>query len=271
MESIQNIVAGVYVLLQGGIGRLTQNELDWNDVLEVGTDVTRGFMRDANLAHKDLHTAVSEITLDLDSTGDDYRVIVPAAPDFEPTGLQCLATLGQLGGWGDVRLVDLDALSQYSDAQRVYGAFYGSTATAEGLKLRLNAFGCRADSHCWRISYRVMLFTQLQMGVRPPLPLDFMRMVKLAWAIACVPIVKVPNGKLLMWRDWKRDTLPQYIGELRGWNNPDDPVNPGRWQEYLNGGKGSTVEEVPRFDRRRTGTGSMRGVIGPGGTWGVRN
>lgn len=270
MESIKNIVAGVYVLLQGGIGRLTQNELDWNDVLEVGTDVMRGFMQDANLAHRDLHTAVSEVLLDLDSAGVDYRVTVPATPDFEPKALQYAVQAGGVSGWGDVNLVDLDAFPQYYTAPRLYGAFYGSTATPDGLKVRLNVGG---DLGCytWQMTYRLSLFTQLQMGARPPLPLDFMRMVKLAWAIACVPIVKVPPNKLGMWRDWKRETLQQYLGELQGWNNPVDPVNPGRWQEYLNGGKGSSTQAIPRFDdSRRNRRSGMRGVVGPGGTWGVR-
>lgn len=265
MESIQNIVAGVYVLLQGGIGRLSQNELDWNDVLEVGTDVMRGFMEDAGLAHRDLHTAVSEVQLDPDEAGMDYLVTVPGVPDFEPKELRYGIQAGGPVGWGDVKLIDLDAFPQFYNASNPYGAFYGSTATPEGLKLRLNFFNADTAACCWQLTYRLPLFAQLQLGDRPTLPVTYMRMVKLAWAIACFPIVKVPKEKLIIWRDWKRETVSQYAGELLGWNNPSDPTNPGRWQEYLNGGKGSTTQVVPRFDRREGGSGSMGGGTVPGG------
>jgi hypothetical protein len=272
MESIQNVVAGVYTLLQGGVGRLNQNELDWSDVLELGTDVMRGFVRDGELAHREHRTITAEAVLELDSAGVDYLVSVATLPDFEPTALQYNFETGSVSGWGDVKVVDLDAFPQYYNATAVYGAFYGGSATPEGLKLRLNVTPADVCARCWRITLRLPLFAQLQLGSRPPLPVDFMRMVKLAWAIACVPIVKVSKEKREEWRAWKKETLPQYAAELLGWNNPADPVNPGRWQQYLNGGVGSTTQAIPRYDeyRRDQDLGSMGGVLGAGGAWGYR-
>lgn len=263
MESIQNIVAGVFILMQG-TGRLGQNELDFNDVLEVGTDVMRGFMRDAQLAHHPLRSMTAEATLDLDSSGVDYLVNVPTFPDFEPTALQYGINAANLSGWGDVNIVDLGAFPQFYNASDVYGAFYGSTATPEGLKLRTNMLD--ADSRTWQITFRLPLFAQLQLGDRPPLPVDFMRMVKLAWALACFPLVKKKGDE---WKEFKRETMRQYEAELLGWNNPRDPANPGRWQEYLNGGRGSTCQAIPRYDdfRRADGMSNAGGVLGGGGAW----
>lgn len=270
METIKDIVSGVFVLLQGGIGRLSQNELDLYDVLEVGNDVMRGFMREAQMAQNELYTSVSIAQLVPDASGADYRVTVPSIPDFEPTRLEYGINGSQVSGWNPVNLVDLDAFAQFYCARPVYGSFYGSTYTPEGLKLRLNVLYADVAAHSWRLTYRLPMFTFLQLGQRPPLPFDFMRMVKLAWAIACVPIVKVPQGKMVQWERWKRDTLVQYQAEYLTWNNPNNPSNPGRWQDYLNGGVGSQTVALPRFDARRRHSGQMRGVIGVGGTWGVR-
>lgn len=272
METIKNIVAGVYVLLQGGMGRLSQAELDWNDVLEVGDDVMRGFIHDAKMGHREHRTVTSDITLQLDPQGIDYFVTVPNVPDFELTGLSYSIGAGALSGWGEATLVDLSALSQYWQHRDVFAATYGSTYIPDGLKLRLNLLDSDVSTRLWRGTYRLPLFTELQMGDRPPLSTEFMRMVKLAWTIACVPLVKVPTSKLVMWNTWKRDTIGQYAAELMGWNNPNDPVNPGRWQQYLNGGVNSTTQPAIRFDsHRRFGGGSVRGVNGPGGSWGTRN
>lgn len=265
METNQTIIAGAFTLMR----RPGFNKLDYFDALEVLTDLLRGWVQDLDLGGRDHRTVVSPVDLDLDSEGVDYLVRMADVPDFEPIGLEFNVSAGTLTGWGIVRKVDYDVFPNYFDSNSPVCAFYGSSATPDGVKMRMNIAQADVVNRSWRLSYRLPLLSVVQMGQRPIIPTNFMRMVKLALCVALVPLVKDESDE---WDRWKRETLPQYRAELLTWDNPDDYQNPGKWREYINGGVGSTVQPVVRFDdhRRRTGLGQMRGVNAPGGAYGVR-
>lgn len=266
METIQSVLAGSFALLR----RPTFQELDYNDALDVLVDLLRGWIQDLDLGGRDMRTAVSDVTLSPDNASDDYLVNLQDIPDFEPIGLEFNLNTGNLSGWGVVRKVDYDVYPSMFGSGRPVCAFYGSTAVPDGVKLRLNIVPEDVANRVWRLSYRLPLLSVVQMGDRPPIPTNMMRMVKLGLAIALAPLVKNNSDE---WREWKRENLPIYRAEYLSWDNPDDVYNPGRWREYVNGGIGPTVQPATRFDdhRRQEGSGNARGVTFPGGAFMVRD
>jgi hypothetical protein len=96
------------------------------------------------------------------------------------------------------------------------------------------------------------------MGDRPPLPQNFMPMVELDLAVACVAVVR---SKRPEWTQWQRDQLPLVLARLREWRNPEGT---GRWQKYLESSEEDAVQPRRAFDsfRHRGGRrSSTRGYV----------
>lgn len=234
----QRLVARVYSVL-GGF--LTQEELYYEDVRDEANAVFAGYVQDQDLAGRDRRTAVEEAEVE---EGDiDFLLTVPNVPDFEPVSLEYG---GQANATARAYLkATLVPLSAFRYGPGVVASIYGSRALEEGQKVRLSLTPDEVSKLSWRLTFRLPLLNELQMGERPPVPENFMPMLELQTALKCVKLVRSRSEE---WKEWKRDNLALVRDELREWTNEEGT---GRWQKYLESSVEDPVQPLARSDAHR--------------------
>lgn len=225
---------------------LTQEELYYEDARDELNSLCAGYVQDQDMAGRDRRTVTEEV--EVAEGGVDFLLSVPNVPDFEPVKLEYRDSAStNTRGWRPASLVPFAAWEQHRDSGAVVASVYGSYALPEGQKLKLNLAPEEAALLSWRLSYRLPLLLELQMGDRPPIPENFMPMVELDLAVACVPLVRSRRQE---WKDWQAERLPLVVARLREWRNEEGT---GRWQKYLEASVEDPVQPLARFDSFRRG------------------
>lgn len=253
MFTTQKVIFRAYAIL-GNF--LTQEELYYEDARDELTSLCAGYVQDQDTAGRDRRTAVAEV--DIVPADIDFDLSVPNVPDYEAAGLEYRAFDDtNERGWAQANLVPYAAFNAHAGGRAVVASTYGSYATPDGQKLKLNLTAEEASRLDWRLSYRLPLLAELQMGDRPPLPENFCPMVELDLAVACVGVVRSSRKE---WADWVRDRLPLQLARLREWRNPEGT---GRWQKYLESSEEDAVQPRRYSDqfRRTGGRRSTRGYV----------
>lgn len=243
-DTVQQVIAGIYTLL-----RRPGLKLHPDDVLEAVNDVLRGYVQDLDLGGRDQRTETAEVTIDEDDI--DFLIRLPNVPDFEPVKLEYGFASSGVQAFFDANVVSQSAWANHYDSNRVAASFYGSSALQEGTKVKLNIDPARLGDYQWRLTYRLPLLTIVQTGERPPIPSNFLPMLKLNVALKVMPLVKDDTDE---WKAWMRDTKPIYAADLMRWS--------ARWEQYL----GSSVEPPTQPIRpfnffRRRGTRNARAYL----------
>ncbi|HKS27825.1 MAG TPA: hypothetical protein VJS44_08400 [Pyrinomonadaceae bacterium] len=240
MDTTGEVIAGVYTLLRRPSD---PQQLAYLDVLERLNDILRGYVQDMDLGGRDRRTETAEVAIDEDDI--DYLIRLPNVPDFEPVSLEYGLTDSTTQSWRAAQVVSFNSWPKHYGQGYVAASFYGSSGLQEGIKARLSLTPDEVGRRTWRITYRLPLLAIVQMGERPPIPTNFLPMLKYETAIACMPIVNDDSDE---WKAWKKENLPVYVGLLQGWKE--------RWEEYLS----SSVEPNQQplrgyndFRRRRLG------------------
>lgn len=248
METTQQIISAVYTLLR----RPSELKLHPDDVKDLVNDELRGRIQDLDLVGREQRTRSREVHIDMDET--DYRVHLSGVPDFEPVGLEysALAFAGT-EYWAEATLVNIRSwTSQYNIADnRVLGAFYGSLTLREGSYLRLNLDPQAVGDYRWRLTYREPLVRIVQEGERPPIPTNFLPIIKIAAALKAIPILQ-DNSK--EWKAWVQNTVPIYTADLLRWEE--------RWRVYLETSAEPPTQPMKSFNSfRRFLRRSTRGYL----------
>lgn len=243
METIQQIIAGIYARLR----RPSEARLHYKDVQEQVNDLLRLYVQEENLSLREAHTVKAGVTPELQDNGD-YLIRVPNVPDFEPVMLEY--TPEQLGSvdnqaWYEIQLVPLHAWAQHFTLNRVSASFYGALATSDGQFARLNLADLEVNQAQFRLTYREPLLALLQLGEQPPLPANFLPMLKIDGALNCAPLV---NDDSEEWTAWWERTRPQYEAQSLQWRNPQ---RTGLWQRYLQETQQPPVMDVKPFNAQR--------------------
>lgn len=216
-DTTQQVIAGIYTLLR----RPSELKLHPDDVLELLNDDLRGRVQDLDLGGRDQRTETAEVTIDPDDI--DYLIRLPNVPDFEPVRLEYGLTANNLQAWWEANVVSPSAWAQHFDSDRLAASFTGSFAMQEGVKVRLNIDPSQLGNYQWRLTYRLPLLNIVQTGDRPPIPTNFLPMLKLSVAIKAMSIVKDSTDE---WVAWMRRTLPIFSADLQRWEE--------RWDQYVN-------------------------------------
>lgn len=247
-DTTGQVIAGVYTLLR----RPSDIKLPYQDVLERLNDVLRGLVQDMNLGGRERRTESALVTIDQDDV--DFLLRMPNIPDFEAVGLEYSPLNSYVGStkpWYEVVVVPYSSWGRHFSGDRMAAAFYGSSSLQEGTKVRLNINPSDLGNYEFRLSYRLPLLTIVQLGERPPIPSNFLPMVKLETAIACAPVVQDDTEG---WKKWLEKTLPVYAVQLAEWRR--------RWEDYLNSSVEPQLQPLRRFDDfRRHGRYSTRGYL----------
>jgi hypothetical protein len=145
-------------------------------------------------------------------------------PDFEPVKLEyCAPIYANYEAWSEVLLMNQAAWkTHYSWQDKVIGSFYGSLAVQDGCRLKLNLDPQVASTFRWRLTYRVPFLRIVQEGERPPIPSNFLPLLKTSVALQCLPIVQDNSPE---WNNWTKFITPVYVARLQQWEE--------RWRTYL--------------------------------------
>lgn len=237
MDTTQQTIAGVYTLLR----RPSESKLHYMDALERMNDILRGYVQDMDLGGRDQRTETASVTIDEDDI--DYLVRLPNVPDFEPVRLEYAPlAYSQYQPWFAARVVPLSSWETHFGQNYTAASFYGSTGLQDGMRLRLNLDPSMVSDREWRITYRVPLLTIVQLGERPPIPTNFLPMLKYDTALDCMSIVSDDTED---WKKWVAENTQKYAARVLEWR--------ARWEEYLNSSVEPSTMPVPRFDDFRKG------------------
>lgn len=239
-DSIQQVVSGVRTLLR----RPSDLKLPAQDILERLNDTLRGLVQDMDLGGRERRTESALVSIDPDDI--DYLIRMENIPDFEPVRLEYSPINSYVNNtrpWYETVIVPYSAWERHFAGDRMAASFYGSSSLTEGTKVRLNIDSSEIGNYEFRLSYRLPLLTIVQLGERPPVPSNFLPMVKLEVAIACAPLVQDETEE---WKKWLERVIPIYTAQLLEWKT--------RWEEYLSESVEPQVQPLRRFDdyRRRT-------------------
>jgi|SRR5580765_225935 len=246
-ETVQQVISGVYTLLR----RPSELKLHPDDVKELLNDDLRGRTQDLDLMGREQRTESREVAVDPDDY--DYRVRMTAVPDFEPVRLEyCAPVYANVEAWNEVILMNPRVWkTHYTWQDKVIGAFYGSLAVQDGCRLKLNLDPPAASTYRWRLTYRTPFLRIVQEGERPPIPGNFLPLLKLSTALKCIPIV---NDNSPEWDAWVARVSPVYVAELTQWEQ--------RWQTYLDTSvEPPTMPSKPFNHFRRRVRTSTRGYL----------
>lgn len=246
MYRMQRLIARIYTLL----GKPKQEQLYYEDVRDQLNALIMGYVQDMDLGNRSQRTQVEEIQITPDDV--DYTISLANVPDFEAEGLEyspSFATIGVDRAWYEAKLVPLQSFSAHARGGYIAASIYGSSALAEGQKLRLNIPSEMVSRASWRLLYRLPLLTLVQMGERAPIPTNFMPMLEYHGAIVCSAIVQNESPA---WERWKDKNIPLYMNELRSWTNEEGT---GRWQVYLDSSAEDPIQPIQPFDDFRRGGG----------------
>lgn len=240
-ELISQTIGGTYTLLR----RPSQAKLHYEVVRERSADLLRGYVQDEQLSTQDHRTQVASVTMVPSDV--DYILQMQDVPDYEETKLEYNPGTGGSTAWYDVKLVPFGAWEQHFDSPYIAAAFYGSDQLPDGRKVKLNLTQASVAAAQWQLSYRIPLLAALQMGDTPPLPSNFMAMVRYDLAVDCMPLVRDSSPE---WKEWMKETKPDYIARVADWRI--------RWREYLERSVGQTIQQIKPFNhfrgRTRAGT-----------------
>jgi hypothetical protein len=235
-ETVQQVINGIYTLLR----RPSDIKLPPDDVLELLNDDLKGRVQDLDLGGRDQRTETAIATIEADEAGIDYIITVPDVPDFEPRRLEYGFTASGIQQFFEAQVVTFDSWAQQFVSDRLVASFFGSSALTEGMKLRLNISPAALANYDYRLTYRLPLLTIVQTGSRPPIPTNFLPMVKLSVAIKAISIVKDDSEG---WIAWVKRTLPTYEGNLLQWET--------RWDEYVNSSVEPATQPIRPFNQFR--------------------
>jgi hypothetical protein len=241
-ETVQQVINGIYTLLR----RPSEQKLPPDDVLELLNDDLKGRVQDLDLGGRDLRSETVAATIE--AADIDYIITAPDVPDFEPRRLEYGLTTGNVNAWWEAQVVTPDSWTSQFVSDQVVASFYGSTALAEGSKLRLNISPAGVANYTWRLTYRLPLLAIVQTGERPPIPSNFLPMPKLSVAMKAMPIVKDDSPEWIAWMD---RTLKIYGADLLRWEE--------RWEQYLGSSVEPATQPIRPFNHfRRIGTRNTR-------------
>lgn len=244
METVQQVISGVYAYLR----RPSELKLHPDDVKDLLNDELRGRVQDIDLLGREQRTESRDVTIDADDY--DYRVRMSAVPDFEPMKLEyCAAPNSRL--WCEVVLVNHRAWKTQNWQDQVIGAFYGSIAVQDGCRLKLNLPPQAVGAYRWRLTYRVPFLRIVQEGERPPLPANFLPLLKVAVTLKAIPLVQDNSPE---WAAWTERFIPIFTANLALWEN--------RWQAYLETSVEAPTQPIKPFNHfRRSRRSSTRGYV----------
>jgi hypothetical protein len=245
-DTTQQVAAGVYTLLQ----RPSQAKLAYQDILERMNDILRGYVQDMDLNGRDQRTETADVQLLEDDI--DYIVSLPNVPDFEPVRLeygQVLSGMEQV--WRAATIVPFSAWTGHFDRDYLAASFYGSSSLQEGMKVRLNIDPINLGDYRFRLSYRQPLLAIVQLGDRPPLPSNFLPLLKYDTALDCLPLVRDSSEE---WKTFKKEMAVLWAARVQDWR--------ARWMDYLTSSVEPAIQPLRRFDEfRRRRTRSTRGYL----------
>jgi hypothetical protein len=245
-DTTQQVIAGVYVLL----GRPSQAKLAYQDVQERLNDLLRGYVQDMDLNGRDQRTEKAEVKLVADDI--DYIVQLPNVPDFEPVRLEYGSFLNTTTqAWRAATVVAYSAWPSHFDRDYVAAAFYGSPSLQEGVKVALNIDPSAIGDYRFRLSYRQPLLNIVQLGDRPPLPSNFLPLLKYDTALDCLPLVKDSSDE---WKAFKKEMAILWAARVQDWRT--------RWMDYLISSVEPNIQPLRRWDEfRHRRTRSTRGYL----------
>lgn len=209
-----------------------------DDIRGVLMRLLRGYAQDLKLNHRDQNTRVEEVTIDEDES--NFILNVPSAPDFEAAKLEFESFDGEFVRRFEARLVPLDTWSTHYNQSQVVASIYGGNHVAINLSPETVA------ARRWFLTYRPSLLTLIQMNSNLPLPSDFIPMIETEGAILSAPLVRDDSAE---WVSWMERTMPVYGALKQEWNNPNDPMRPGRWQQHLASSNEPQIQTIRRSDR----------------------
>lgn len=209
------------------LNRISEDELPDEDILEAIQDQASGLCQDLDLGGRDLRTQTKLIQLDPDENNIDY-IVSAALVDYEPVSLEYSHIDGKTQAWTEANLVSFRAYSEHLHDPTVICAFYNYNT-----RLRVNLQTDDVLNREWRLGYRSQLLMVLQSTSRIPLPTNFARFFKLLVANS---LRGLPAHLAMEWKMW--------------WNT-DDPMNPGRWQQYVNQNVEDPIQPLARYDSFR--------------------
>lgn len=247
METVQQVISGVYTLLR----RPSELKLHPDDVKDLLNDDLRGRVQDMDLVGREQRTRTREVSVDYADI--DYRICLASVPDLEPVKLEYSPpayTGTEL--WGEVQLINQRVwANHYTWSDRVVGAFYGSLNCPEGIALKLNLDPAAVGQYRWRLTYREPLLRIVQEGERPPIPTNFMPMVKTAVALKAMGVIEDDSQD---WLTWSQRTMPLYTADLLRWEE--------RWRIYLDTSVESPTQPMKPYNWfRRAVHRSTRGYL----------
>lgn len=244
-DTIQQVIAGVFTLLR----RPSDLKLSPDDVLELLNDELRGRVQDLDLGGRDQRTETIAVTIDEDDI--DYLIRIPNVPDFEPTKLEYGLATSSVQAFWDANVVAPSAWANHFDGSRLSASFYGSASLQEGTKVKLNIDPAALANYQWRLTYRLPLLTIVQTGERPPIPTNFLPILKLAVALKAMPIVRDDSDE---WVAWVARTQPVYATDLLHWEE--------RWEQYVNSSVEPPTQPIRPYNHFRQNAGrKTRGYL----------
>jgi hypothetical protein len=239
VETVQQVISGVYTLLR----RPSELKLHPDDVKDLLNDDLRGRVQDIDLTGREQRTESKEVAVDADDY--DYRIRMSTIPDFEATKLEyCAPVYANTEAWSEVLLMNQAVWkTHYSWQDKVIGSFYGSLAVQDGCRLKLNLDPSVANTFRWRLTYRVPFLRIVQEGERPPIPANFLPLLKTAVALKAIPIVQDNSPE---WNNWTAKIVPIYSASLAQWEE--------RWRTYLDTSVEPPTQPIKPFNHFRRHT-----------------
>lgn len=221
-ETINDLIPSIRSVLR----RPSDAKLSYRDIMDVLTDLLRGYSRDLHVAEQSHRTDEGQCTLSyLD--GSNYLLTIPGVADVEAMALRFalatdVANATQDTIWREVTIVPIDYYTERHTRDAAVCSFFGGMIVENGLKIKINLSREQVEQSVWTIRYRVPFLRLLTLASKTALPADFIPMLKMEAAMMCLPRMRDDSSDFYAWRKANEPIFAASIGNWRG-----------RWKDFL--------------------------------------